>query len=296
MDNMELVIKTNLEKIPKAIEFNFDQIKAAAAEALSKYQGRVVTEDGIKDAKKDKAALNAFKSALDDERKRIKKLCLSPYEAFEKQIKELVGMMDTPLLAIDSQIKAFDEQKKADKQAEILAFYQSKIGVLDTLLPFEKFFNPRWLNVSYKMADIEKELSDAIFKADNDIRIINKMGLECSQQMLDVYIRTLDMSAAMAEKTRWEEQQAKLKELESAQRKEEPKTVVIDGMPGHDLSDAKPGDHIVFSGYDESAPMPFDEPEQLKTIKVIFYDTSEAFRHEMKALTDKYGIRYGGIR
>lgn len=280
MDNMELVIKTDLAKIPKAIEFNFDQIKAAASEALSKYQGRVVTEDGIRDAKKDKAALNAFRTALEDERKRIKKLCLSPYDAFEKQIKELVGMVDEPLLAIDGQIKAFDEQKKEDKQAQISAFYHSKIGSLDAVLPFEKFFNPRWLNATYKMADIEKELSDAIFKAQNDIRIINAMGLECGQQMLDVYLRTLDMSAAMAEKTRWEEQQERLKKYEAEQKKAAEEMNELAGM-----------DDLPQPEHEPVRPATIESSEELKTLAVILPDTSAAFRHEMHNLCAKYGIK-----
>ena len=37
-------------------------------------------------------------------------------------------------------------------------------------------------------------------------------------------------------------------------------------------------------------------PEEPKTIKVIFYDTTAAFRADMKALTIKHSIKYGGLK
>lgn len=298
---MELAVKTDLEReLPKRIDFNYEQLKGQLAEKLTRYQGLVVTEDGIKEAKADKTALNKLRTALDEKRKEVKKDCMRPYEDFEAKVKELISMVDQPMLAIDKQIKTFDERKKEEKRAEIVGLYQEKIGSLAALLPFEKFFNSRWLNVTYKMSDIQKELSDSIFKADNDIRIINAMGLECGQQMVDAYIRTLDMSAALAEKTRWEEQQKKIREYETAQKKQkeaaqqvqEPQHIIVDGT--HGFENAKPGDYIHFGGDPETAPMPFDEPhEDLKTISVTFRDTTTEFRHQMGALCRQYGIIYG---
>lgn len=329
---MELQVTTDIEHdLPQAVGFNFEQLKGQIAEKLKKYQGVVITEDGVKDAKKDRATLNKLKSALDNKRMEVKKEWNRPFDEFENKIKELIGMVDAPVKAIDVQIKGFEEQKKQEKAAGIRAFFGSEIGEFAELIPFDKIDNPRWLNASYKMTDIEKEISNSISKAKNNVGIIKAMGLKCEQQMLDVYFRTLDMSAAMSEKTRWEEQQKRLKkyeedrerkrqekaqreaeELETRQNEqlskatapiiethlchaEQPRTIVIDGTPGHDLCDARPGDHVMFGG---SPEMPFDEEpqEQLKTIKVIFYDTTEAFRHEMKALTDKHEIRYGGLK
>ena len=160
---MELAVKTDLEReLPKRIDFNYEQLKGQLAEKLTRYQGLVVTEDGIKEAKADKTALNKLRTALDEKRKEVKKDCMRPYEDFEAKVKELISMVDQPMLAIDKQIKTFDERKKEEKRAEIVGLFQEKIGSLAALLPFEKFFNSRWLNVTYKMSDIQKELSDSI--------------------------------------------------------------------------------------------------------------------------------------
>lgn len=297
---MELIMTTDLEKsLPQKIDFNYEAIKAELSEKLERYNSLVVTEDSVSAAKKDKAALNKLKTALEDRRKEVKRDCLRPYEDFEQKIKELVGMIDAPVLAIDGQIKAFDEIKREEKRASIEAFFAENIGDLAPLLPFDKVFDLRWLNATYKIEDVQKEITDRIFKTRNDIGIIKAMNLSGEQQVLDVYLRTLDMSAALAEKTRLEDQQKRMEEYEAAREKaaqeaaQEPKTVVIDGTPGHDFCDLNPGDHVIFGGNPVTADIPHEE---LKTIKVIFYDTSEAFRHDMRALTEKYGIRYGGLK
>jgi len=311
---MKLIMKTDLAKaIPQAIEFNYDELKAQLPERLTYYNNLVVTEESIKSAKADKAALNKLLTAFEDARKEVKRDCLRPYEDFNSKESELAGMIREAITSIDSQVKSFDENKKQKKQDQIKAFYLSSIQDLESLLPLEKIWNSKWLNTTYKMADIEKEIKETIFKVKNGINIIKAFGVDCEQQMLDKYLDTLDMSAAMAEKTRWEEQQKRLKEYEEAQRKakeeaerkasEEAKaqTIVINGTPGHDLCDAKSGDNIVFGGNVETAENNYiPEPEQCvpikpltKTISVTFEDTTADFRHEMHDLCVKYGIKYG---
>lgn len=290
---MELIMTTDLEKsFPQKIDFNYEAIKSELSESLERYNSLVVTEDSISAAKKDKAALNKLKTALEDRRKEVKKDCLRPYEEFERKIKELVGMIDAPVLAIDGQIKAFDEIKKAEKRADIQAFYSDNVGDLAPLLPLDKVFDPRWLNATYKIEDAQKEIADRIQKTRNDIGIIKAMNLNGEQQVLDVYLRTLDMSAALAEKTRLEAQQKRMEEYEAARQKadqEAPQAGEGAVQPGASICECAQAPCAVF----ENTPEP---PEEPKTIKVIFYDTSEAFRHDMRALTEKYGVRYGGLK
>ena len=39
----------------------------------------------------------------------MKAVCLAPFEDFERKTKELIAMIDRPVLEIDAQIKKFDE-------------------------------------------------------------------------------------------------------------------------------------------------------------------------------------------
>ena len=100
------------------------------------------------------------------------------------------------------------------------------------------------------------------------------MKLSNEGPALAKYYETLDLSSAIAENLRLQ----KLALVED--QKKEP--VAFD------------------AGYSSVPTVSVDDmerpDEELKTIKVIFYDTTAAFRAEMRALTDKYGVKYGGIK
>ena len=187
----------------------------------------VVTEGGIKEAKADRANLNKFKTALSDSRKSVKCQWNQPLTEFEDKMKELEQMVDAPISAIDRQIKAFDEIKKQEKRQEIENFFAENIGELEEILPLAKIWNERWLNVTYPVKDIEREILEAIRKTHNDIGIIVAMQLPCTEQMISTYLDTLDMSAAMEEKHRYEEAQKAKARLE----KQQAEPVVVKPQP-----------------------------------------------------------------
>ena len=179
----------------------------------------VVTESGIREAKADRANLNKFKAALADSRKAVKAQWNQPLSDFEGKMKELERMVDEPIGAIDRQVKAYDEAKKQDKRQQIELFFEGAVGDLEEVLPLSKIWNDRWLNATYPMKDIEKEIVERIRKTHSDIGIIVAMQLPCCDQMLSTYLETLDMSRAMEEKHKYEQAQkakAQAKQAEPA--------------------------------------------------------------------------------
>lgn len=283
---MDLVMTTDLAKVlPQVIDFNFEELKTQLPEKMSYYKNLVVTEDSIKSAKADKATLNKLFTAFETARKNTKKECLKPYEDFEKKVSILTGMVSEAISAIDSQVKAFDEQAKHEKEGQIKAFYLANIHELETLLPLEKIYNPKWLNAGYKMAEITAEIMQTIITVQNDIGIIKGMHIECEQTMLDTYLRTLNMSTALAEKTRYEAQQAALKEYEQKKLEAAQKEIPVTPEPEPEIIIPIPDD------------IPTETPQisSIKTIKIIFYSTTAEFRADMKALAKKHAIEYDGL-
>lgn len=217
---MEVRLTPAIEQvIPPQISFNFEEIKSELAGKLQVYQNMVVTESGIKEAKADRANLNKFKAALADSRKAVKAQWNQPLCDFEGKMKELERMVDEPIGAIDRQVKAYDEAKKQDKRQQIERFFEGAVGDLEEVLPLSKIWNDRWLNATYPMKDIEKEIIERIRKTHSDIGIIVAMQLPCCDQMLSTYLDTLDMSRAMEEKHKYEQAQkakAQAKQAEPA--------------------------------------------------------------------------------
>ncbi len=279
---MEFQIRTDLAVIPKTIEFNFVEIKKELAGNLEKYQNMVVTEDAIKDAKAYRAKLNKLKEAIEKKRKEIKAECLAPYNAFEKQVKEIVSMIEAPMLAIDGQIKEFEAARKAEKMEEIGAYYKANAADIIDLVSFERIFDPKWLNATASMKSIEEEIDKTVTRISGDITIIKSMALECESAVLSRYIATLDMSEAMAEKTRFEDEQKRIEEFTERQKARQAARAA-----SQKLEEVKK--EALDVEYEEVKP-------DIKTIKVVFYDTTPEFRAEMKALTEKHNIRYGGIK
>jgi hypothetical protein len=219
---MELVIyNPTEEQFIKEISFNADEIKTELAQRLEKYNGLVYSEENIKEAKADRATLNKFKTAIEDKRKEMKKMCLAPYEKFEIQIKEITAMVDKPILAIDSQVKAFEQIKQDEKLEGIKIYYADKIGDLAKLVPFEKIYNPKWMNVTYKGSEIEKEITDLFVKVESDLKVITELQSEYELQIKDTYLKNFDLTAALQEKKRLEEQAAKMAEYQRLQKERE---------------------------------------------------------------------------
>ena len=215
----KLINPTEDKGFIQSIEFNFEELKTELTERLEKYQNLTFTEETIKDAKKTRAGLNKFKEAIETRRKEIKSLCMKPYNDFEAKIKELTGLIDKPILEIDTQLKNFEETIKDAKNQDIVDFYNSAIGDLANILPLERIFNTKWLNSTYKMANIESEIVETIGKVNGDLNVINDLKLDPDMelQVKDKYIQTLDFSLAMAEKTRLENLKIALKERETIQ-------------------------------------------------------------------------------
>ena len=281
---MELILNTNLETaIPAVIDWNHEALKTELSERLAHYNNLVVTEDSIKGAKADRAKLNTLRTAFDDKRKEVKKACLKPYEDFEKKAKEIIALIDQPIAAIDAQTKAFDEIQLSDKRNTLAAFYTANIGELREILPLEKVLPPKWENKGETIINITQQMLDVMNRVKNDLGIIKAMKLDFEQNVLDVYLRTLDMSAALAEKARMQEQAERLKKLAEAQ-KPEPTAPIV-----------KPEPIIALATAPQIAPDAPQVAEQTKDIDVRFYATTAAFRADMKALTEKHGIRYGRV-
>ncbi len=217
---MELIIKTDLQAFPAVIEYNHEELKSELSEQLQKYKNIVVTEDSIKEFKADKVNLNRLKTALEDKRKEVKKQCLQPYENFEKNIKELVMLIEEPIKVIDSQLKEIENKKKEEKANEIEKIYYENIGVFEPLVPLSKVFNSKWLNTTYKLNDIISEIKELKIKLESDLQIIEGLNSEFEQQIKDKFFKTLDISKALQENTRLKEFKEKQKMMEQQKERQ----------------------------------------------------------------------------
>lgn len=219
---MELKVKT--PTFPEVISFNYEELKQEITAKTSDYLNLVYTDDQIQLAKKDRATLNKFVKALSDERIKIKKECLKPYEDFEAKIKELDAIVSKAIKNIDDQVKAAEEQKKAEKFKQIKKYWFDLLEAnkIPEGICFKHLFEEKMLNASVTIPAACKEMDSKLAQIEQDLATLRNLP-EFAFEAVDVYLNTLNLSMAVNE-AHWLSEQAKRKaeyEAEQERRKAE---------------------------------------------------------------------------
>ena len=196
----------------KVIEFNYDDLHKWITEQVEKYQNLTYTDETIKNAKEDRAALNKFKDRIDAARKDVKKRYLEPYNVFEQKVKTLIELIDEPAKAIDTQVKTYEEKKKAEKEEQIREYFNAVIGDLSKYLSLDMIFDKKWLNATTTIKNVQTQIDQIIEKVKFDLKTIKELKSEWELTLIDTYLKTLDVAAALSEKTRLEQRKKELEE------------------------------------------------------------------------------------
>ena len=204
----------------RTIKWNRKELEAAVRAKVASYQNVVYTEDNLKQAKEDRAELNKLTDAIEERRKRVKNIIMEPYTTFEAEVKEVLELIKEPAGLIDAQIKAFEDQQKEEKKKSIRESYDEMIGDLAAVLPFEKVFDSRYLNKTYKLGTAQADVKRKVEKVRTDLETIDSLDSKYKLNAKDVYIKTLDLSKALAENKRLSNLEEKL-EAEKRRRAEE---------------------------------------------------------------------------
>lgn len=234
----------------KEIQWNQEEVKAWVAARVQDYKNIAYTEDQVKDMKKDRADLNKLRTAFESERKRLKKVCMEPYNLFEQQVKEVVALIDEPIQLIDSHLYELEERRKQQKKKDIEALFDT-IG-FQTFVTLDNIFDQKWLNASVSLGKIEEQMKSIMYKIGTDVATIGNLP-EFSFEAMEVYKKTLDLNKAILEgqrlaeiqkrKQQYEEEQKRIAEEKARQEEQEQSVlaeVVEETAPVEEKVDASP--------------------------------------------------------
>lgn len=289
---MELkIISPTPEGFVKAIEWNHEEIKREMEAKVADYKSIIYDDTQIKEAKADRAELNKLKSSLEAKRKEIKEACLAPYNSFEKQMKELVAIVDEPIQIIDAQVKQYESEQKALKLNQIRAHFES----LDfSGIEFYQVENPKWLNATTSLKSVYEELDKKAEEIKADIAIINDLK-EYAFEALETYKASLDLKAALTtaktlEETakRKAEAQRQAEEAQKAQEEakatqtenETPEEVKAENEPQEEPQSEEnfmPDFDTIEDNRHWATIKIFTNPEVLNTVKIFLEDRHAQF-------------------
>lgn len=215
----ELMLKINQN--PGSIQMNFDELENALDAKLAEYKGAVFTAESKDIGKAELASLRKFKKEFDDARKSIKREWMKPYDEFEARMKVLLAKIDEPIGLIDSQLKEFEENRKAEKRAKISEAYCELIGEMGEYIPLDRIFDPKWENATVSMKSIKEAIFSIVESTKNDIAAISSMQSDAVKDALDIYKNTRNVSDAITYVNQYEQQKIQIMEREKERRAQE---------------------------------------------------------------------------
>lgn len=195
-------LRINDYQLPAPITFNYEELRQGVIEKTAMYTNLVYTDEQIKEAKTDKASLNKLKKALNDERIRLEREYMQPFNDTKAKFNELIALIDEPVKAIDSQVKAYEDKQKQDKLDNITSFFNTTEH--PEWLHMSQIFNEKWLNASTSMKSVQDEINSKLEQIQNDLATLQNLP-EFGFEAAEVYKTTLDINKALNEGKRLSE-------------------------------------------------------------------------------------------
>ncbi|QUY18331.1 DUF1351 domain-containing protein [Treponema vincentii] len=213
----ELVEVPPLELTLKVVEQNIGTLNTNAEQLLELVKKRLAyysidrySVDNIAAAKKDKAELNNAAKLLNAERIRIEKEFMKPIETFKTTVSETVNLINECSAKIDGIVKEVEQKEKDNKKAIIIEYFES---LHFSLVDFDRLFNPKWLNKTTKLKDIQDEIQERIEKIQADLGVLERIG---EAEAKHYYLSTLNLDAALAKADEIKANRERLAALEKA--------------------------------------------------------------------------------
>ena len=183
MDKLQII--TNKIQ-PAKVEFNYKAIDEQLDVVLKRYKGLVFTEDTATDCKKTIAELRKGQKAVDDFRKKTKKMLTQSVTDFEDDCKYLYKKFDTVIYPLKEQADTFEQQRKEEKKQKVSNLIEE---VKETFSLNEKYgsqltIEDKYLNASETMSKVKEHL----YVRANDLRELQKK----EQADIDLVRRTVE--------------------------------------------------------------------------------------------------------
>ena len=196
------------------IEANFTALQAHVLGIVEEYKGLVVTPEYVGQAKKDRAYLNGLSKSLNQRRIEVKNRYMAPVVAFEERVKQLDAPIKEASAAIDTQVKAFEEQEKADKRAALVEHYEDYAGILLEAVPFERIEDPAWLNRTVNIEKAKEQIEGIVDRIAKDYTTLEEIGVSHPVEAKSEFFATLDLSSAIARSKQLDAQVEAAKRIE----------------------------------------------------------------------------------
>ena len=197
-DQMTTAIQ-QIQVIQGSVVFGgYDELRRQATDLANNIRTVEVTEDNVKMSKKLLASVNKRLKELEDKRISIKKTMLEPYQEFEEQVKDIVGIVKDADGFVRDQVNELEALERDQKEATLndLFMKRKQMYSFGDLLDFRSdFIKAKHLNKTTTIESVEKEMVIFLEQIEKDTKVIEKM--DKSSDLLYAYMETFDLADAM---------------------------------------------------------------------------------------------------
>lgn len=213
----EFKITTDLAKVSNtSIEANFDEALKTVEEIVAPYKALVVTPETMRAAGNDRARLRKLRSDLDGYRKAVKEAYMKPVDEYAAKMRPILAAIDDAVTNIDTQIKRFEEQATEEKLVELHAYFDGAVKEeIRGVAEWEKIKtkHPRWTNKTYSMTDAQNDIQRDLAEIKRSMDALRGYPEPYKSAMIEKFIETYDLSAAMNVFTQTKRREATEEEL-----------------------------------------------------------------------------------
>lgn len=253
---MEIQIRQEQEG---KIYCNFEDAKQFLDKQLELYRNMVFTEDNKKEAKQTVADLRKLKKEFEDRVKEVKNQFVIPLNEFLEKAHELSAMFDEPIVFINTQVDAFEEARKKEKQAHIKEIFGEIVddAEIESYIPLSRIYNKKWENATTTDKAIKEEIMNAKLKVKQDLSIIKGFDVEptCMEQALAKYKDTLDTASVIAFIQQWTSQRKAIEKSIKEEVKQEAMTEAVEAFIPNGEGEVEGVNYTIFLTKDSKAKL-----------------------------------------
>lgn len=291
MESLELKIITPMEPgtLPE-IQWNHEEAKAYTLQKAQEYQSIAYTDADKSAMKADRAQINKFVSAMEDERKRVKAFYNEPYEKFNAQVKEVLQPMRYTIQLIDQGLDEIEQKYREEKTELCRKYYDRHIGDLRELLPFERTIREEYYKRAFKENKLEQAYMDFFGRIREELKALEELPERFRDKAVLEYMKSFSLSDAIREGKRLEEMEKVMEERRLAQAREEEARKAAQALQAKNVPDAPA---------EPSEPEKQEAPEEEQPEPVLFLDfrvwgTREQLMRLRQYLIDN-GLKFGKV-
>ena len=158
---------------------HYEELKSEFIRVADYINSVELSEDNVKEAKKTLADARKLTIRMNDERIRIKKEILKPYETLDAQVKELNGIINAADERLRVEVRLLEEHEREIKKDQLLDIWNKRIGLytVEKLLsdPFSAWLTPQHLNKTYQISKAETDMVEWLEHTQRDLDVIDEM-------------------------------------------------------------------------------------------------------------------------